>query len=160
MLKRDIMGIRSKVILNRYKNDYLVMEAITEEQEKEIDLRGELDEIYYITDNNVKVNSRNIFLYGEIDLNNIADINLLKTSDIITQEINNAANIPSNFNYEEGTVYANEEKIFKFHDTWDKIKWFKFNHCLLGKPNRIIIYRICKSYVPRNRSTIRRDNNS
>ena len=160
MLKKDIMGIRSKVILNRYRNEYLIMEAIAEEQEKEIDVRGDVDEIYYITDNNVKIGAKNIFLYGEINLDSVADINLLKNTDIITQEVNGAANIPSNFDYDEGVVYSDEDKQFKFHDTWNKVDWFKFNHCLLGKPNRIIIYRIPKSYVPRNRSTIRRGNNS
>ena len=80
MLKKDIMGIRSKVILNRYRNEYLIMEAITEEQEKEIDVRGDVDEIYYITDNNVKIGAKNIFLYGEINLDSIDDINLLKNT--------------------------------------------------------------------------------
>lgn len=156
----NIMGIRSKVILNRYAHNYLIMEAITEEQEAEIDARADIDEMYFITENNIKIPARDIFLYGEIDINNKQDLNLINKADIITLEINNAANIPSNFEYETGMVYSDNENIYRCHDTWDKIKWFKFNHCLLGKPNRVIIYRINKQYVSRNRSTRRNYNNA
>lgn len=157
MQKINIMGIRSSVILNKYKADWLIMEEITEEQENEIDVRGDMDEIYYITKNNIKISAKDIFLYGEINLDNHVDLELLRKADIITQEVNNAANIPSNFDYETGDVYSDNNDIFRVHDTWNKLDWFKFNHCLLGKPNRVIIYRINKVYVQRNRST-RRNN--
>ena len=157
MQKINIMGIRSSVILNKYKADWLIMEEITEEQEEEIDVRGDIDEIYYITKNNVKISAKDIFLYGEINLDNHVDLELLRKADIITQEVNNAANIPSNFDYETGDVYSDNNDIFRVHDTWNKLDWFKFNHCLLGKPSKVIIYRINKVYVQRNRST-RRNN--
>lgn len=157
MQKINIMGIRSSVILNKYKADWLIMEEITEEQENEIDVRGDVDEIYYITKNNIKISAKDIFLYGEINLDNHVDLELLRKADIITQEVNHAANIPSNFDYETGDVYSDNNDIFRVHDTWNKLDWFKFNHCLLGKPDRVIIYRINKVYVQRNRSTRRND---
>ena len=95
-------------------------------------------------------------LYGEIDINNYSDLELINNSDIITNEVNMAANIPSNFDYESGDVFSDSNNIIKTHDTWNRVEWFKFNHCLIGKSNRIIIYRINKCYVPRNRSTRRR----
>ena len=58
MQKINIMGIRSSVILNKYKADWLIMEEITEEQENEIDIRGDMDEIYYITNNNIKISKQ------------------------------------------------------------------------------------------------------
>ena len=64
-----------------------------------------------------------------------------------TPELKEAANIPSRFSYKTGDVYSDREGIFRCHDTWDKVKWFKFNHLLIGKPERIIIYRINKKYV-------------
>ena len=159
MLKKNIMGIRSSVILNRFKSNYLVMESITKEQEEEIDLSGELyDEMFFIKDNKYRIPARDIFLYGEININNKEDLMLINKSDIITQEVNIAANIPSNFDYNTGDVYSNNEDIFKTHDTWNKIDWFKFNYCLIGKPERIIIYRINKIYVPKDRSTRRNIN--
>lgn len=155
MQKINIMGIRSSVILNKYRADWLIMEEITEEQEKEIDIRGDIDEIYYITKSNIKIPAKDIFLYGEIDLESHSDLELIRKADIVTQEVNNAAVIPSNFDYESGFVYTDKEGQYKVYNTWNKVNWFKYNHCLIGKPKRVIIYRINKVYVQRNRSTRR-----
>lgn len=154
MQKINIMGIRSSVILNRFKTDWLVMEEITEEQEKQIEARKKCyDDGFYVTKNNIKVSDKDIFLYGEIDVTAHDDLELLRDAEIITQNVNQAANIPSNFCYETGFVYPNKDGIIKTYDTWNKIAWFTFNHLLLGKPKRVIIYRISKFYVPRNRGT-------
>lgn len=162
MQKKNITGIRSSVILNRYLTNYLMLEELSEEDEHRIDESAETsDEMYFIKTigkNIVRIPARDIFLYGEIDVNNKSDLQLLQNADIITQEVNQAAYIPSNFDYETGNVYADKEGIYKTHDTWNKIDWFKFNHCLIGKPKRIIIYRINKHYVPKNRSTRRNIN--
>lgn len=162
MQTKFIMGIRSSVVLNKFLSNVLVMEELSEQDEAEIDNSAELTDgmcfMKKVGNQYVRIPSRDIFLYGEIDINNKADLELIKKADIITQEVNMAANIPSNFDYENGIVRSNKEGIFKTHDTWNKIDWFKFNHCLIGKPKRIIIYRIHKSYVKRNRSTIRRYN--
>ena len=160
MQKINIMGIRSKVILNRLGINYLVMEKLSDRDNELLDASMELDtQPNFLIDGKYFVPKRDIFLYGEIDLNNSDDLELIKDTDIMTDEINQASNIPSDFDYETGDVYANNEGIYKCHDTWNKLDWFKFNYCLLGKPSKIIIYKINKQYVPRNRSTIRRDNN-
>ena len=157
MRKINIMGIRSSVILNKYNNNVLVMEALSEQDEFQIDQSAELNyEMYFmkqVKGGLIRIPAKDIFLYGEIDIDNKDDLNLLKKADIITQEVNYAASIPSNFNYETGDVYSDSENIIRVYDTWNKIDWFKFNYCLIGKPNRIIIYRINKAYVPKNRST-------
>ena len=52
MQKINIMGIRSSVILNRFKTDWLIMEEITEEQEKQIEARKKYyDDGFYVTKN-------------------------------------------------------------------------------------------------------------
>ena len=80
------MGIRSSVILNRFDHNLLIMEPITKEQEETIDCSEELyGEAQFITKNNIKIPSRDIFLYGEININNKDDLDLLRNSDIITQ---------------------------------------------------------------------------
>lgn len=149
----NIMNIRSKVILNRFANNVLIMEALSEKDERIIDTLMDAENGYFTVLNNIRISTKDIFLYGEINLNNNNDIKLLQKSDIITQEINQASNIPSNFNYENGFVYADKDGVYRCHDTWDKIDWFKFNHLLIGKPSRIIIYKVDKRYVPKNRST-------
>lgn len=159
MQKINITGIRSKVIMNRLGANFLMMEELSEKDNDVLDTAAEYDkEISILVDNKYIVRGRDIFLYGEVDLNNKEDLELLMNTDIMTDEVNNASNIPSDFNYETGDVYKDKDGIYKCHDTWNKLDWFKFNHCLLGKPKRIIIYRINKQYVPRNRSTIRRNN--
>ena len=161
MQKINIMGIRSKVILNKTFSDYLVMQSINEEEENAINnAMDSEDVIKFVLEGKYVIPIRDIFLYGHVDITNKEDIQIIKNSKIITEEINNAANIPSKFSYKSGNVYSDKEGIFKCHDTWDKIKWFKFNHLLLGKPERIIIYKINKNYVPRNRSTIIRNRNN
>ena len=161
MQKINIMGIRSKAILNRTSNNYLVMQSITEEEELAIDNAMDSDDIVrFVLEEKYIIPTRDIFLYGQVDITKDSDCSIVKNSKIITEEINNAANIPSNFDYETGDVYSDEDNIFKCHDTWNKLDWFKFNHLLIGKPERIIIYKIDKKYVPRNRSTIKRDYNN
>ena len=158
MRKINIMGIRSKVILNRTLGNYLVMQSITEEEETAIDnAMDSEDVIKFVLEEKYVIPIRDIFLYGHVDITNKDDIQVIKNSKIITEEVNGAANIPSKFSYKSGEVYSDKEGIFRCHDTWDKIKWFKFNHVLLGKPERVIIYKINKNHVPRNRSTIKRN---
>lgn len=153
MKSMNIMNIRSKVILNRFANNVLIMESLSEKDEKIIDTLMDVENGYFTVLNNIRISTKDIFLYGEININNPNDIKLLQKSDIITQEINQAANIPSNFDYDKGFVYSDKDGIYRCHDTWDKIDWFKFNHLLIGKPLRIIIYKVDKRYVPKNRST-------
>ena len=153
MKSMNIMNIRSKVILNRFANNVLIMEALSEKDERIIDTLMDAENGYFTVLDNIRISTKDIFLYGGINLNNPIDIKLLQKSDIITQEINQASNIPSNFNYENGFVYADKDNIYRCHDTWNKIDWFKFNHLLIGKPSRIIIYKVDKRYVPKNRST-------
>lgn len=158
MRKINIMGIRSKAIMNRTHENYLVMQAITEEEELAIDNAMDTeDTIKFVLEEKYVIHGRDIFLYGHVDVNNPDDLEIIKNAKIITEEINEAANIPSIFSYKTGNVYSDREGIFRCHDTWDKVKWFKFNHLLIGKPERIIIYRINKKYVPKNRSTIKRN---
>ena len=149
MQKTNIMGIRSKVILNRLGLNYLVMEKLSDKDNELLDTAMELDrEAKFLIDGKYFVPKRDIFLYGEIDLNNQDDLDLIEDTDIMTDEINLASNIPSNFDYETGDVYTDKEGIYKCHDTWNKLDWFKFNYCLLGKPSKIIIYKINKQYRP------------
>lgn len=159
MKSMNIMNIRSKVILNKFANNVLIMEALSEKDERIIDTLMDVENGYFTVLNNIRISTKDIFLYGEININNPNDIKLLRKSDIITQEVNQAANIPSNFDYDKGFVYSDKDGIYRCHDTWDKIDWFKFNHLLIGKPSRIIIYKVDKRYVPKNRST-RHNNNA
>ena len=50
--------------------------------------------------------------------------------------------IHSNYDFDEGNVTI-EGNIAKMYSCYDVVKWFKYNYVLIGKPNRILIYK-CK----------------
>ena len=121
--KLNLLGIRKKVILCHTKSlagvTYTVMRPITEQDEQD------LDKWEYINIDGKRIDKK--------DIEYIKKFSLLDTD--------NGGTIHSNFNYQEG--YAIIEGIAKTYPTFDIIEWFKYNHCLIGKPTRIIIYK-CK----------------
>ena len=135
----NLLGIRKKAILCRIKTlgnfIYTVMRPITEEQEKE------LDDMEKITIDGITIDKDNIYCYGQFDINNEEDLNYIKKFNIINLEADNA--VHSNINYEYGTV-AIEGNIAKTYSCYDVVKWFKYQYLLIGKPNRIIVYKCHK----------------
>ena len=134
----NLFGIREKAILSRTKNlgnyIYVVMKSITKEDEKTLDDEEELN-----INGNI-ITKDDIYCYGEFDITNPEDINYIKKFNIINLDNNNQ--VHSNFDFETGEVII-EGTIAKMHDCYDVVKWFKYNYLLIGKPNRIIIYK-CK----------------
>lgn len=134
----NLLGIRNKAMLCRTKTmgDYIftVMRGITESQEKE------LDELESIRLDDKIITKDNIYCYGLIDVNNSEDLNYVKKFNIINPDSENC--IHSNYNYEKGNVVI-ETHIAKTYPTYNPIEWFKYNYMLIGKPERIIIYK-CK----------------
>lgn len=140
----NVLGIRRKMILCRIKgvkdkcfNVYV--EKITKEQEDNIDKAvNKYGEIKYKINDKILIGAKDIYLYGEININDNNDLNQIKKCNLIDD---NGGTIYSNFDYEKGkvTVYDN---IIRYYNTWNTINWFKFCYCLIGKPERIIIYRM------------------
>ena len=134
----NLFGIREKAILSRTKNlgnyIYVIMKPITKEDEKTLDNEEELN-----INGNI-VTKDDVYCYGEFDVTNPEDINYVKKFNIINLDNNNQ--VHSNFDFESGEVII-EGNIAKMYDCYDVIKWFKYNYLLIGKPNRIIIYK-CK----------------
>ncbi|UVY48252.1 MAG: hypothetical protein [Bacteriophage sp.] len=109
------------------------MRPITEEDEQN------LDKFEYLNIDNKHIDKKDIYCYGEINLSSNDDVEYIKKFSLL--DTDNGGTIHSNFNYQEG--YALIEGIAKTYPTFDIIEWFKYNHCLIGKPARIIIYK-CK----------------
>ncbi len=134
----NLFGIREKAILSRTKNlgnyIYVVMKSITKEDEKTLDNEEELN-----INGNI-ITKDDIYCYGEFNVTNSEDINYVKKFNIINLDNNNQ--VHSNFDFETGEVII-EGNIAKMYDCYDVVKWFKYNYLLIGKPNRIIIYK-CK----------------
>lgn len=133
-------GIRKRAILCR-SNDVVktvvVMIPITEEQEKEIDDNG------YININNLKVATNNIYCYGNIDINNDDDAETIIKFDLIGKGDDDNY-IYSGYDYEKGIVVF-DGNVAKTYPISDRIEWFKYNYLLIGKPERVLIYK-CKQH--------------
>lgn len=143
MKTMHILGRRKKVILNHSNTDILFMESISKEEEELID--NSLEQYTsprLILENSLTIYPSNIYLYGSVDLDDEHDIKLLLSKDIISDSIMEAAIIPSNFDYDNNIIYSNKNDEFLYHNTWDTLTWFKYNYCLIGKPERIIIYKL------------------
>lgn len=140
----NVLGIRQKVTLcriksikDKYFNVYI--EKITEEQENNIDKAiNKYGEIKYKINDKTIIGAKDIYLYGEININDDNDLDQIERYNLIDDK---GGIIYSNFDYEKGkvTIYDN---IIKCYNTWDVIDWFKFCYCLIGKPERIIVYRM------------------
>mgnify|MGYP003332628166 CR=1 FL=1 len=152
---RRILGTKKEVMMNRSNLFVMLMEPITEKDEELIDKSKEVDFPTELFKNRkgIEISPKNIFLYGEVNIDNKDDIALINKHDIITLEIFGASNMPADFNYETGIITSDEYGTFKTTDTWNKLKWFKYKYCLLGKPNRVVLYKIPndlykKYYIP------------
>lgn len=130
----------------------VIMEAITKEQEARIDNSSKYFGITrYERSDGVIIKDKDIYMYGEINLNDDNDLNIIEKFNLIND---NGEWIYSNFDYDEGTITSINKK-FKTHQTWNPILWFMYCHCLIGKPERIIVYKTgitkLKKYVHKDK---------
>lgn len=122
----------------RGKNIGVYMEAITEEQEKQIDSSVKRhNKLFFRHPNGTIIEGKDIYLYGEVNLNNEEDISQIERFNLIDDD---GSYMYSNFDYDSGT-FTTINRVVKFFPTWDCVKWFMYCYCLIGKPQRIIVYR-------------------
>lgn len=118
----------------RGKNgDCVMLRPITKEQEKEIDET----EVYKLTHDGheISITKVNILFYGEINLNNKEDVDIIRRKNLIDENLR-YSQVPHDFDYKLGVGDRQQAP------TNDPIQWFKFVHTRLGKPRRVIAYRI------------------
>lgn len=122
--------------INR-ENSY-VLESINDEQEKELDDNGGF--IFIKGAINVKIGKQDIRFYGNVDINNKDDVEALKKHNLVDTNLIHSW-MPAEFDYETGTGKV-ENRIPKIAPTIDPVRWFKYVHCRLGKPEKVVAYRI------------------
>lgn len=129
----NLLGIRTKVVLtpsiSAYDDSPVHMMAITEEQEAMLDRRSQ----------------ENIFFYGDIDINKKEDLDIIRDYNFYFKD--NKGMLYTNFNYENASfsLVSNfngkeYEPVVKWGPCISAIEWFKYAHCLLGKPNKVVVY--------------------
>lgn len=131
----NLCGIRKQAILcpiDSMHRKVAVMKPLTVEQEIE------LKENLHIELNGIDISKSSIYCYGSINFNNKEDIEFIERFDLISRE-DNANFIHCNYDYEKGT-FPHDKGIAKMLPTLNAVEWFKYNHLLIGKPERIIVY--------------------
>lgn len=117
------------------------MEAITEQEEQRIDNAPKYyGEIRHVRSDSYIIPAKDIYLYGEVDFNNDDDIDNIERFNLINMDLNACNWIYSNFNFKEG-YFTTIDGIAKGYPTWNALKWFMYKYVLLGKPQRIIVYK-------------------
>lgn len=146
----NIMGIRRRIVLNHSdKHGKIILQVLTDKEEEQIDNSIiKYGELTYLLDNKIKVRAKDIYLYGDINLENKEDVKLLeKFNKIICDEYAASNFIYSNVDYNKGIVYSDERGVYLGYICMNWNKWFNFNYLLLGKPKKIIIYNISKNII-------------
>lgn len=140
----SVLGTLKRVVLchsNNYgRKLYTVMESLSKKDEDNIEeLIAHKRHIYFKNVFGGIVDETAILTYGEINITKQNDLNIIKNLNLINQDFGNW--VPSSFNYNDATVKT-EECVVKEYTTFDPILNFKYCHCRLGKPKRVIIYNI------------------
>lgn len=125
----------------------VIMEPITAEEEIRIDKSSKyFGSVRYERKDGVIINQKDIYMYGEINLDSDDDLDIIERFNLVDERGNW---IYSNFDYDAGTVTSIDRK-FKQYQTWNPIDWFAYCHCLIGKPERIIVYKSGKRRLKRD----------
>lgn len=140
----SVLGTLKRVVLCHSNNCgrklYTVMESLSKEDEDNIEeLIAHRRHIYFKNAFGGIVDETSILTYGEINVTKQNDLNTIKDLKLVNQD--SGSWVPSSFNYNDATIKT-EKGVVKEYTTFDPILNFKYCHCRLGKPKRVIIYNI------------------
>lgn len=112
------------------------MQAINEDQEKELD-KHEATSIMIDSNTILPVNKEVIYCYGEVDPNNKEDAAAIERFNLIDS---NGNSIHCSFNYDLGNATYTDRP--KFFTTTNPLLYWKYAYTMIGKPERIIVYKV------------------
>lgn len=140
----NILGRRKSQILSRFNEGSrfpcIILEGINEDLENKIDAIVKYGGSVKLSTGKI-ITKNDVYVYGDINLNSKADVQYLsKFRKIILNSYTMNAFIPTSFDYKHGTYTAEDGVALGSPFQADFLKWFKYNYCLIGKPNKIIIY--------------------
>ena len=146
----SLLGLRKRRVLalseSKIYKESIIMEPITEKEELRIDRSVKyFESMRHELKNGYIVEGKDIYCYGEIDFNKDEDLELIKRLNLVYEGGNNW--VETSFDYESGTI-TSIDGISKGSVTYDPVLWAKYNHVLIGKPQRIIIYKIRNCFIP------------
>lgn len=140
----SVLGALKRIVLCHSsscgKKTFTIMESLSKKDEDNIEeLIAHKRHIYFKNSVGGIVDESDILTYGEINLNNQNDLATIINLKLVNQDYGNW--IPSTFDYETATIKS-VDNIVKQYPTFNPILNFKYCHCRLGKPKRVIIYNM------------------
>lgn len=143
--QRNVLLNRKSTIISHFNFEYIVMTSITKEDEELLDQLNDSDEwedrYIKIENNKNNIKCSNILLYGDINFKDEDTINMINKKKLIDEEPFHLTNIYSKLDYDKGVIISDLEGIFRYHQTYNKVKVLMLNHCFIGKPEKIIVYK-------------------
>ena len=150
---KEKKAILTSRIYNGLGVEQLLMIPITQEQEEFIDRLYD-ERSTEITIETYKLTKNNVLGYGHINLNsNSKDFISLQSLKLNNFDIHKGIKIPNNYDYENHCCYVEKGKRPNYLNSptlqVDGIDWVKtkniskviqYNHGMLGKPNKVVIF--------------------
>lgn len=165
MIKVSLQTLKDKkvILTSRIYNglgvEQLIMIPISDENEYTLDaIIGNAEEVHdIIHETNIqdyKLSKNNILAYGHINLkDNSKDFLSLETLKLHNFDIHKGVKIPNNYDYENHCCYVEKGKRPNYLNSptlqMDGIDWttttniakvIQYNHGMLGKPNKVVIF--------------------
>lgn len=156
---KDKKVILTSRIYNGLGVEQLIMIPITDSDEYILDIiMGNVEEsndkIESVTLQNYTIKKDNILAYGHINLkDNSKDFLSLETLKLHNFDIHKGVKIPNNYDYENNCCYVEKGKRPNYLNSptlqMDGIDWttttniakvIQYNHGILGKPNKVVIF--------------------
>ena len=124
--------------ISKTEKEVILIAAITEEQEKELD-KGFLK--YKDSKSTFNIDSSCKPIYGPIDFTTGSDdYNVIETMNWLDHLTSIGIIVPSDYNYEEHCCYSPYKRP-RYYDTTNPAIVAQYKYACLGKPERVCIFR-------------------
>lgn len=145
----SIFGKKKKAMLYHIRNGKIsetcYMEELTDDIEEILDSHnGTNGPNSFVFIKNTQFHTKDIVLYGDIDLNNKIDINYIKHKKLINEDKGFTAY--TQMNYDTGEIILEKDEKPTWYQSWNALNNFKMRYCEIGKPKKIFIYIIRRKH--------------
>ena len=138
-------------ILNRRKDNnknliIVCMTYLTDEEERVLDKNKVLEIIR--GNDKFTINPNNVYCYGSVDLHtNSNDYEIIEDFDFLDYLVDVGLKIYSDYDYETHTCKSPINRL-RWTETWNPAEIVQYAHGVLGKPEKIVLFKYNKNLYP------------
>lgn len=140
----NALGGAERAILSRSNgiiNTLVILAPFTEKEEEFLATYGKV-QVKVPSGRRVYVDMGSIYMYGKVDLTCKDDLDLIRHNNLVGVYDNCEAWLPD-FDYETGHIILTDG-IPKGAPTMNAVEHFKYRYTRIGRPERVIVYKIKK----------------